>query len=85
MHAGHHCSIADEQLVLTLGFLPCRCAAQGTVERPLDPGRLRGIEDGGQPRKPENDSGGVPVRAVNAIANPKAVDPVTRRRRLPHE
>ena len=81
----HTCTVADERLVVALGFLPCRCAAQGTVERPLDPGRPRGIEDGGQPRKPEKDSEGVAVRAVNEIANPKAVDPATRRRRLPHE
>jgi hypothetical protein len=48
----HIVSLDDDTFLLSFGRVPCICASQGTVERTLEPGRPRRIEDAGQSRRP---------------------------------
>ena len=58
----------DIKLIASLSVLPCRLAAQGTVERAKEPGRPRRKVDGGSPHGDDKvDDDGVPVRSLNAI------------------
>ena len=49
--AAHVATLDDNEIALAFGRMPCICGSQGTVERKLELGRPRRIEDAGQPRK----------------------------------
>ena len=49
--AAHVATLDDNDIALSFGRVPCICGSQGTVERKLELGRPRRIEDAGQPRK----------------------------------
>ena len=49
--AAHVAMLDDSEIALALVPVPCTCGSQGTVESKLEFGRLRRIEDAGQPRK----------------------------------
>ena len=49
--AAHVATLDDHEIALAFGRVPCICGSQGTVERKLELGRPRRIEDAGQPRK----------------------------------
>ena len=49
--AAHVATLGDNEIALVFGRVPCICGSQGTVERKLELGRPRRIEDAGQPRK----------------------------------
>ena len=80
--SAHLARLGGEDVVLTLGQLPCQMQAQGMVERKLED-RPRRMEDCGQPRKPLRDGLGVFVRPLNIATDPAGL--VSGRRRLPRE
>ena len=70
----HIASLDDDSFLLSFGRIPCVCASQGTVERTLEPGRPRRIEDAGQPRRPLRSVDDVLVPSLNDRMNVDDVD-----------